>query len=162
MVEFETGARTDVSSHCESSCEHISSDQLCFNHCKTSVTAMSPSNQGKLCFHFGGHYYITGRSARSVRAAELFKKTETNVEVQHCLCATSLILVIHVIFLHLSLCHSKQELSRRKNLSATRCLRRSKPSRRRRRPWLSTMRRRRNFSPTNCQGNSCKWVMATR
>ena len=69
---------------------------------------------------------------------------------------------------HLYLCFflcvsfSKQEQSRRKNLSATPFSRRSRPCRRRRRPWRSTMRRRRNFSPTNCQGNSCKWVSGTR
>lgn len=56
---------------------------------------------------------------------------------------------------------SKPERSRRKNLSATPCSRRSRPCRRRRRPWRSTMKRRRNFSPTNCRGSSCKWVMGS-
>lgn len=54
--------------------------------------------------------------------------------------------------------HSKPEPNKRRNLSATPCLRRSRPSRRRRKPWRSTMKRRRNFSLTSCQGNSCKWV----
>lgn len=52
--------------------------------------------------------------------------------------------------------HSKQEQSKRKNLSATPYSRRSRPYRRRRRPWRSTMRKRRNFSLMNCQGNSCR------
>lgn len=51
---------------------------------------------------------------------------------------------------------SKPEPNKRRNSSATPCLRRSRPSRRRRKRWRSTMKRRRNFSRMSCQGNSCK------
>lgn len=51
---------------------------------------------------------------------------------------------------------SKPEPNKRRNSSATPCLRRSRPSRRRRKRWRSTMKRKRNFSLMSCQGNSCK------